>query len=114
MPRAPSRSFNRSTTRRADAPWFAAYHQQSVGLDGIYLHDPSTLEAVLRPQLFEWASGPVRVGTQGVLRGRTVADLSGRAWRGSNEWTGRPRCRIATGVDAPAVVARVIAGLSQK
>jgi uridine nucleosidase len=54
--------------------FYKAYHARSVGLDGIFLHDPTALVAVLAPQLFGWTDGAVRVATEGVARGRTIMD----------------------------------------
>jgi uridine nucleosidase len=120
--------------------FYKAYHARSVGLDGIYLHDPTALVAVLAPHLFGWTDGAVRVATEGVARGRTMMDvgtkkcvrvfpwrccalraaccalhltrtlvslLLPRSWVGANDWTGRPQCRVALTLDAPAVLALV-------
>jgi uridine nucleosidase len=126
--------------------FYKAYHARSVGLDGIYLHDPTALAAVLAPQHFGWAEGRVRVATAGVARGKTLMDTGvkkcacargmrtwhertrvcmhaaadacvcaacARSWVGANDWTGRPLCRVALTLDAPAVLALVTQRLTQ-
>lgn len=63
------------------------------------VHDPLTLVALVRPDLFTWqTAASVHVEVLDVeRRGTTVPDLSGEG-----SATGRG-CRIATAVDAPAV-----------
>ena len=104
-----------------------------MGLDGIYLHDPTALVAVLAPQLFSWHDGAVRVSCEGVARGKTLMDTgakqcapSGRShaacsdaapscsWVGENDWLGRPKCSVALSLDAPGVLALVTQLLSRK
>ena len=58
--------------------FYKAYHTRSVGLDGIYLHDPTALVAVLAPQLFGWHDGAVRVSCEGVARGKTLMDTGAK------------------------------------
>lgn len=71
--------------------------------------------AVLHPELFSWVDGAVRVASDaGVLRGRSLLDDSGRSWQGPNAWTGRPTCRVAVDLDAPAVLRLITEGLSAK
>lgn len=61
-------------------------------MDAIHLHDPTALVAVLRPELFTWHSGAVRVAVEGVTRGQTVVDGEGGAGRalryGGAVWCG--------------------------
>ena len=51
---------------------------RSVGLDGIFLHDPTALVAVLAPQLFGWHDGAVRVACDGLARGKTLLDTGAK------------------------------------
>ena len=105
-----------------------------MGLDGIYLHDPTALVAVLAPQLFGWNDGAVRVSCEGIARGKTLMDTGAkkcapsgrtrciacsdaaplRSWVGENDWKGRPKCSVALSVDAPGVLALVMQLLSRK
>jgi inosine-uridine nucleoside N-ribohydrolase len=54
--------------------FYKAYHARTVGLDGIFLHDPTALAAVLAPQAFGWTDGAVRVACDGLSRGKTLMD----------------------------------------
>jgi len=105
--------------------FYMGYHASSYGLQGMFLHDPAALVAVLAPHLFTWGSGAVVVTTgSGPSRGATVMDAGEKDWgrgggghscRGDcdghppadpppNAWVGRPRVRVATSVDAAGVV----------
>lgn len=42
------------------AQFYKAFHLRTVGLDGIYLHDPTALLAAFRPELFTWTDGKAR------------------------------------------------------
>jgi len=80
--------------------FYKAYHVEVASFDGIYMHDPTALLlAVPRfRNLFQFREGAVRVVTQGITRGQTVLDVRGK-WPVKNEWTGRPKCRVALDVD---------------
>lgn len=41
---------------------------------GIFLHDPVSFMALLRPDLFTFKRGVVRVETQGICTGHTLMD----------------------------------------
>lgn len=43
-------------------------------LSGIFLHDPVSFVAVVRPDLFTYKKGVVRVETQGICVGHTLMD----------------------------------------
>lgn len=75
--------------------FYKAYHVRSVGLDGIYLHDPTCVMAAIRPELFRWVEGSVRVATEGIARGRTLMDDGSKNWVSENAWTGRPKIKCA-------------------
>ena len=47
-----------------DCRWFS----------GVYLHDPVSFVAVVRPDLFTYKKGVVRVETQGICVGHTLMD----------------------------------------
>lgn len=42
---------------------------------GIFLHDPTCFAALIKPQLFEYKNGAVRVETQGICTGHTLMDF---------------------------------------
>ena len=67
---------------------------RSVGLDGIFLHDPTALVAVLAPQLFGWQDGAVRVACDGLARGKTLLDT------GAKKCARRTRTRCVACADA--------------
>lgn len=72
-------------------------------MEGIYLHDPTALVAVLQPGLFTWKTGLVRVGLEGIARGHTIMDAQAKEWNAPNAWTGRPQVQVALGVQADKV-----------
>ena len=43
-------------------------------LSGIFLHDPVSFVALVRPDLFTYKKGVVRVETQGICVGHTLLD----------------------------------------
>lgn len=43
-------------------------------ISGIFLHDPVSFVAVVRPDLFTYKKGVVRVETQGISVGHTLMD----------------------------------------
>ena len=44
-------------------------------LSGIFLYDPVTFVALVRPDLFTYKKGVMRVETQGICVGHTIMDL---------------------------------------
>jgi uridine nucleosidase len=40
----------------------------------VFLHDPVSFAALVRPELFAFRKGVVRVATQGICRGHTSMD----------------------------------------
>lgn len=84
-------------------PFYAAFYRDRAGLDGIYVHDSTTISYMLAPQLFTWAEYPVRVDcAHGVCRGKTLS--AQRIADSESAWHGRRNVRILTGVDGPAAV----------
>ena len=82
---------------------------QSIGVDHVFLHDPTTLVAVVRPDLFAYDKGPVVVELTGPLRGRTLQDPKTRPfWPRKNAWQGRPDVMVAVDVDAAAIEALLL------
>ncbi len=78
--------------------------RDSYGTDAIYVHDPTAMAAVLAPELFTWCEGEVRVVTSGVAAGHTILDRGLKQWNEPNAWTGRPKAKVAVGVQSEAVV----------
>ena len=71
----------------------------SIGVTGgFYVHDPSAVAYVIDPTLFVTEKAVVRVDTDGVAIGQTVA-----AFERSDEWAafeGRPHVDVCRDVDA--------------
>ena len=74
----------------------------------MYVHDPAALMAVVRPDLFTWKQGAVRVVTEGLARGLTIADENLRKWNFPNAWVDRPQVQIATAVQDTELVSLVL------
>ena len=85
--------------------FYLGYHRRAYDLDGFYLHDPAAYTAVLRPELFSWHSGAVRVCCDdgSIMRAKTMLDMGVKEWMGENPWTGRPKVRVALSCDGAAV-----------
>ena len=84
-------------------PFYETFYRGRNGLDGIFVHDSTTISYLLAPQLFTWVEQPVRVDCgHSFCRGKTqsAARVSDR----ETEWAGRRPVRILTGVDSRAVV----------
>jgi inosine-uridine nucleoside N-ribohydrolase len=88
---------------RAILPYYLEFYRSRNGLDGIFVHDSTTISYLLAPHLFTWSELPIRVDIgHSVCRGRTLA-----AYRDSDQegpWQGRRPVRILTGVDSRAVI----------
>jgi inosine-uridine nucleoside N-ribohydrolase len=84
-------------------PYYLSFYRSRNGVDGIFVHDSTTISYMLAPELFTWTELPIRVDIgHSVCRGRTLA-----AYRDSDEegpWHGRRKVRILTGVDSRAVI----------
>lgn len=85
--------------------FYLGYHRKAYDLDGFYLHDPAAYTAVLKPELFSWHAGAVRVCCDdgSIMRAKTMLDMGVKEWMGENPWTGRPKVRVALSCDGGAV-----------
>ncbi|KAI7725709.1 hypothetical protein M8C21_018154 [Ambrosia artemisiifolia] len=54
--------------------FYRDWHVKSDGVYGIFLHDPVSFVALIRPDLFTFKNGVVRVETQGLCVGHTLMD----------------------------------------
>jgi len=84
--------------------FYAQFHTRVYGSDAIMLHDPAAFLAIVRPELFWWKGGKVRVCCEGLLRGMTVMDENKKQWVGDNAWSGRKTMHVALQADESAVV----------
>ncbi|MFZ4718283.1 MAG: nucleoside hydrolase [Ilumatobacteraceae bacterium] len=84
-------------------PYYANFYRERSNVDGIFVHDSTTISYLLAPHLFTWRELPIRVDTgHSVCRGTTLPAL-----RDSDEegpWSGRRPVRILTTVDERAVI----------
>jgi inosine-uridine nucleoside N-ribohydrolase len=87
----------------AITPFYANFYRGRTGLDGILVHDSTTISYLLAPQLFTWIEQPVRVDCgRSFCRGKT--QTAARVSDHEVEWSARRPVRILTGVDSRAVV----------
>ncbi|XP_022962770.1 uridine nucleosidase 1 [Cucurbita moschata] len=68
--------------------FYRDWHVKSDGVYGIFLHDPVSFVALVRPDLFTYKSGVVRVETQGISVGHTLMDQGIKKWNSDNPWSG--------------------------
>ncbi|KAG7573814.1 Ribonucleoside hydrolase-like [Arabidopsis suecica] len=91
--------------------FYRDWHVKSDGVYGVYLHDPVSFVAVVRPDLFTYKKGIVRVETQGICVGHTLMDQGLKRWNGSNPWVGYSPISVAWTVDVEGVLEYVKAKL---
>jgi inosine-uridine nucleoside N-ribohydrolase len=93
----------RSQHLAAIVPFYRDFHLQRTGLDGIVVHDSTTISYLLTPQHFQWVERPIRVDCgHSVCRGKTQP--AGRTSNDDSPWAGRRPVRILTAVDSRAVI----------
>ncbi|MDB5453157.1 MAG: hypothetical protein JWO33_1735, partial [Caulobacteraceae bacterium] len=81
---------------------YEALYQARNGFAGCALHDATAAVCLVRPDLFEAASGPIRVVGEGLAIGQTI-QRTPIAYP-PNAWDGFPDQQACIGVDAGAVV----------
>ncbi|KAK7378781.1 hypothetical protein VNO80_04228 [Phaseolus coccineus] len=84
--------------------FYRDWHAKSDGVHGIFLHDPVSFVALVRPDLFTYQKGVVRVETQGICVGHTLLDQGLKNWNMSNPWTGYSPVSVAWTVNVEGVV----------
>ncbi|KAJ4748669.1 Pyrimidine-specific ribonucleoside hydrolase rihA [Rhynchospora pubera] len=87
---------------------YFSYHREAYHINGVYLHDPTTVIAAINPSLLTYTEGVVRVQTSGITRGLTVFDNTKKRYAEMTPWTGKPKIKVAVTVDSPAVVQLVM------
>jgi purine nucleosidase len=85
------------------APVYVEFHRRHDSVDGIHCHDVATIAYLLAPHLFDTTPLRVRVVTDGLALGATVA-ADKEPHDDDGGWAARPRTNVALGVDAPAVL----------
>ncbi|KAH7512139.1 hypothetical protein FEM48_Zijuj12G0058800 [Ziziphus jujuba var. spinosa] len=87
--------------------FYRDWHVKSDGVHGIFLHDPVSFVALVRPDLFTYKKGVVRVETQGICVGHTLMDQGLKKWNTSNPWSGYSPISVAWTVDVDEVISYV-------
>jgi len=87
----------------AIVPFYENFYRQRLGMEGIHVHDSTTISYLLAPQLYTWVEQPVRVDCgHSFCRGKTQTAV--RVSDHETPWSIRRPVRILTGVDSRAVV----------
>ncbi|KAL0347070.1 UNVERIFIED_CONTAM: Uridine nucleosidase 1 [Sesamum calycinum] len=84
--------------------FYRDWHVKSDGVYGIFLHDPVSFVVLVRPDLFTFKKGVVRVETQGICVGHTLMDQGLKKWNSSNPWTGFSAVSVAWTVNVEEVL----------
>jgi inosine-uridine nucleoside N-ribohydrolase len=93
----------RSRHLAAILPYYRDFYLTRTGLDGIFVHDSTTISYLVAPQHFTWVEHPIRVDCgHSFCRGKTQPAL--RVSDRESAWHGRHPVRILSGVDARAVI----------
>ncbi|KAK2399971.1 putative uridine nucleosidase 2 [Trifolium repens] len=87
---------------------YFSYHWDAYNINGVYLHDPTTLLAAVDPSLVTCTEGAVRVQTSGITRGLTILYNKKKRFEEITEWSDKPSVKVAVTVDAPRVVKLVM------
>ncbi|KQJ91584.1 probable uridine nucleosidase 2 isoform X2 [Brachypodium distachyon] len=87
--------------------FYRDWHLKSYGDPAVFLHDPVSFAAMVRPEFFTFRKGVVRVETQGICRGHTSMDMGLKKFNTENAWSGFSPISVAWTVDVPRVVAFV-------
>ncbi|MCY3832110.1 MAG: nucleoside hydrolase [Chloroflexi bacterium] len=83
-------------------PHYRNYFESNYDAEGIFVHDSSAIAYLLDPSLFSVRRWPIRVGTQGLGRGKTWPATGGRLLPA---WESRPPVNVCVGVEGDKVVA---------
>jgi len=81
---------------------YFGFYQGLSGRRECPIHDSSAVACLLRPELYAMETAAVRVVTEGLAMGQSIAGDPQGAYV-SSAWRGRPACRLCKGVDAEAV-----------
>ncbi|KAH7854717.1 hypothetical protein Vadar_017079 [Vaccinium darrowii] len=87
--------------------FYRDWHVKSDGLYGIFPHDAVSFVALVRPELFTYKKGVVRVETQGICLGHTLMDQGLKIWNASNPWTGYSPVSVAWTVNVEEVLSYI-------
>ncbi|KZV55056.1 putative uridine nucleosidase 1 [Dorcoceras hygrometricum] len=93
--------------------FYRDWHVKSDGFCGIFLHDPVSFVALVRPDLFTFKEGVVRVETQGICVGHTLMDQGLKKWNASNPWSELSPVSVAWEVKVEKVIDYIFETLSK-
>lgn len=93
---------------RSAMPCYRRFYKDTNGIDGLLCHDPSAVAYLLRPDLFNMHSWPLRVETQGLSRGKTWPDC-GATDHPAQPWQDRPKIKVAIDADNREITNLVLA-----
>ena len=82
-------------------PHYRRYFESNYEAKGIFVHDSSAIAYLLDPTLFKVRRWPIRVGTQGLGRGKTWPATGGHILPA---WANRPLVNVCVDVDGERVV----------
>ncbi len=97
---------------REALPLYRRFFETTNGIDGIFVHDPSTVAYLLEPGLFTTTAWPIRVETESFSRGKTWPNLGDTDDAAPPAWRGRPLVDVCTDVDSDGVVQLILASLT--
>lgn len=83
---------------------YFSYHHDAYSMNGVYLHDPTTLLAAVDPSLVTCSEGVVRVQTVGITRGLTLFYNKQKRFGEVTEWSNKPSVKVAVTVDAHRIM----------
>jgi inosine-uridine nucleoside N-ribohydrolase len=84
--------------------FYLDFHEQNNGVHECPMHDSSAVACLLDPSLYETKAAAVRVVTDGVAIGQTIAGDPNADFE-SDAWKDKPMCQICIGVDSEKVLA---------
>lgn len=84
--------------------FYLDFHQQISGKHECPVHDSSAVACLLRPELYQTKTAAVRVVTEGLAIGQTIAGDANASYE-SEAWKDQPTCRICTAVEGDKVLA---------
>lgn len=87
--------------------FYRDWHVKSDGVYGIFLHDPVSFVLLVRPDLFTFKKGVVRVETQGICIGHTLMDQGLKKWNSSNPWSDYSPVSVAWTVNVDEVISYI-------
>lgn len=82
-------------------PHYQNYFESTYDAKGMFIHDSSAIAYILDPSLFTTEQWAIRVGIQGLGRGKTWPALGSRILP---PWQNRPLVNVCVGVDGKQVV----------